>query len=51
MSYLMDFEDSAKITSDDMVVNYDEGNFSLVIDPKVQEGCVCQCSLSSLVLL
>jgi hypothetical protein len=31
----MDFEDAAKVTSDDMVVSYDEGNFSLVIDPKV----------------
>jgi len=36
MSYLMDFEDREKITTDDMVVDYDDGNFSLVIDPKVQ---------------
>ncbi|KAF5835331.1 hypothetical protein DUNSADRAFT_7563 [Dunaliella salina] len=34
MSYLMDFEERGKITADDMVVDYDDGNFSLVIDPK-----------------
>jgi len=31
----MDFEDAAKVTADDMVVNYDDGSFGLVVDPKV----------------
>lgn len=35
MSYIMDFEDAQKVTPDDMVVNYDEGSFGLVVDPKV----------------
>ena len=35
MSYMMDFEDAAKINADDMVVHYDNGNLGLVIDPKV----------------
>lgn len=35
MSYMMDFEDAAKISADDMVVHYDNGNLGLVIDPKV----------------
>ncbi len=34
MSYVMDFEDRDKVTSDDMVVPYDNGAFELVINPK-----------------
>ncbi|KAL6764736.1 iron-sulfur cluster assembly protein [Haematococcus lacustris] len=34
MSYLMDFEERDKVSADDMVAQYDQGNLELVIDPK-----------------
>ncbi|GFH29642.1 iron-sulfur cluster assembly protein [Haematococcus lacustris] len=38
MSYLMDFEERDKVSADDMVAQYDQGNLELVIDPKSEQG-------------
>lgn len=34
MSYIMDFEKPENITEDDMVMEYENGKFKMVCDPK-----------------